>query len=65
VVNDDKIEWWSCDQVTDYLGVTLNNLRQLQHRQRIVWKKRIGRKVYYIAEEVRGYDFKRKGSNHG
>ena len=55
-----KTEWWSCDQVTDYLGVTLNNLRQLQHRQRIVWKKRQGRKVYYLAEEVKAYDRKRK-----
>lgn len=59
-----KSEWWSCDQVTDYLGVTLNNLRQLQHRQRIVWKKREGRKVYYLAEEVKAYDRKRKASNH-
>jgi len=64
VVKLKKSEWWSCDQVTDYLGVTLNNLRQLQHRQRIVWKKRQGRKVYYLAEEVKAYDRKRKASNH-
>jgi hypothetical protein len=48
-------EWWSCTQVTEYLGVTLNNLRQLQHRGRIKWKKRQGRNVYYIAAEVRAY----------
>jgi len=65
VVKLKKTEWWSCHQVTDYLGVTLNNLRQLQHRQRIVWKKREGRKVYYLAEEVKAYDRKRKESNHG
>jgi hypothetical protein len=64
VVKLKKSEWWSCDQVTDYLGVTLNNLRQLQHRQRIVWKKREGRKVYYLAEEVKAYDRKRKASNY-
>ena len=58
----DDQEWWSCDQVTDYLGVTLNNLRQLQHRGRVQWKKRQGRKVYYIAEEVKGYGSKRTAS---
>ena len=52
-------EWWSCSQVTEYLGVTLNNLRQLQHRGRIQWKKRQGRNVYYLAEEVKGYGDKR------
>ena len=65
MVNDQNQEWWSCSQVTEYLGVTLNNLRQLQHRGRIQWKKRVGRNVYYIATEVQGYGAKRKTSKQG
>lgn len=61
----DDQEFWSCDEVTAYLGVTLNNLRQLQHRGRIQWKKRQGRKVYYIADEVKGYKAKREQSKQG
>ena len=65
MVDDQGQEWWSCQEVTQYLGVTLNNLRQLQHRGRIQWKKRIGRNVYYVAEEVKGYGAKRANSKQG
>lgn len=65
MVNNDNQEWWGCPQVIEYLGVTLNNLRQLQHRGRIQWKKRVGRNVYYVADEVRAYGAKRAGSKQG
>ena len=62
MVENDQ-EWLTCLQTCEQLGVTLNNLRQLQHRGRIKWKKRSGRNVYYLAEDVQTVADKRKSRN--
>ena len=49
---DQQTELWSCTQTAEYLGITVNNLRQLQHRGQIRWKKRTGKRVYYDAAAV-------------
>jgi hypothetical protein len=47
--------WLSADQVVDYLGITLNNLRQIQFRKQLVWTKKQGRSVFYRVEDVQSY----------
>lgn len=42
----------SAAEAADILGVTLNNLRQLQNRKRIQWVKKSGRNVYYKLEDI-------------
>lgn len=42
----------SANQTAEILGVTLNNLRQLQHRKLIKWVKREGKNVYYAEPDV-------------
>ena len=56
-------ELWSAKQVIEYLGVNLNNLRQMQHRGAIKWVKKIGKEVYYSADDVRAYKKKRDERN--
>lgn len=46
---------WTCTQVIEYLEIKLNNLRQLQHRGTIKWKKKIGKEVFYSADEIKAY----------
>jgi len=58
-------ELWSSKQVTEYLKVNLNNLRQMQHRGAIKWVKKIGRDVFYLADDVRAYKAKRDDRNQG
>jgi hypothetical protein len=58
-------ELWAADEVAHYLGITINNLRQIQHRKQLIWKKRVWRSVYYSADEVRAYGEKRKNKKHG
>ena len=53
-------ELWSSTQTAEYLGVTINNLRQIQHRGTLRWVKREWRSVYYRADEVRDYHAKRE-----
>lgn len=53
-------ELWSSQQVADFLGITINNLRQIQHRGTIKWVKREWRSVYYNADDVRAYQAKRE-----
>jgi len=53
-------ELWDCNQVAEYLGVNINNLRQLQYRRTISWVKKEGKAVFYRAEEIRTYQEKRK-----
>ena len=47
------------EETAAHLGITINNLRQIQHRQSLKWVKREGRKVYYIATDVYAYAEKR------
>lgn len=43
------------DEVAALLGMTLNNLRQKQHRKQLCWAIKSGRKVYYRREDVEAY----------
>ena len=53
-------ELWTSEKVAQHLGVTINNLRQLQFRKAIVWVKKEGKSVYYRAEDVIAYKEKRE-----
>ena len=48
------------DEVIAKLGITLNNLRQLQFRKQLVWVKKEGRSVYYRALDVETFRLKRE-----
>jgi hypothetical protein len=58
-------ELWSSKQVVEFLQVNLNNLRQMQHRGAIKWVKKVGRDVFYLADDVRAYKAKRDDRNQG
>ena len=49
------MEYMTCKEVIELLGINMNNLRQLQHRKTIAWVKKEGRTVFYDAEKVRAY----------
>jgi phage antirepressor YoqD-like protein len=49
----------SAQETADILGITMNNLRQIQHRKTIAWVEKSGRNVYYKREDVEGYKAKR------
>ena len=53
----------SSAEVAQYLGVNMNNLRQIQYRKTIAWVKKSGRNVYYRKVEVEAYAEKRKSRN--
>ena len=50
-----ELDYYSAEETAKILGVTLNNLRQLQFRKSLVWTKREGRKVYYMTDNVHDY----------
>jgi predicted site-specific integrase-resolvase len=54
----------SSQEVADYLGITINNLRQIQHRGTLKWKRREWRNVFYSTEEVTAYAAKREARKH-
>ena len=56
---------WSSKEVVEFLQVNLNNLRQMQHRGAIKWVKKVGRDVFYLADDVRAYKAKRDDRNQG
>ena len=56
-------ELWTCSQVIEYLGIKLNNLRQIQHRGTIKWVKKVGKEVFYSADQVIAYKIKRDERN--
>jgi len=56
-------ELWSSLQVIAHLEVNLNNLRQMQHRGAIRWVKKVGKEVFYLADDVRAYRKKRDNRN--
>ena len=56
-------ELWDCQKVIEYLGINLNNLRQIQHRGGIKWVKKTGKEVYYLAADVVAYKAKRDERN--
>lgn len=51
-------------EVAQLLGISMNNLRQIQHRKQLCWAKKLGRKVYYKREEVEAFLQKRQ-DKHG
>jgi predicted site-specific integrase-resolvase len=46
-------------ETAQYLNITINNLRQIQHRGNLNWVRREGRKVFYNQEDVFAYGAKR------
>ena len=48
-------EFWTCKDVIEYLDIKINNLRQLQWRGTIKWKKKEGKTVFYLADDIRAY----------
>jgi hypothetical protein len=49
----------TADETAQILGITINNLRQIQFRGNLKWAKREGRKVYYIRDQILLYADKR------
>jgi predicted site-specific integrase-resolvase len=46
-------------ETAEYLSITINNLRQIQHRGNLKWVRREGRKVFYDQVDVFAYNAKR------
>ena len=55
----------SAAEVCEHLGITLNNLRQIQHRKTLTWVQKSGRNVFYKREDVETYFSKRQERNQG
>lgn len=55
----------SANEVCERLGITLNNLRQIQHRKTLTWVQKSGRNVFYTKEDVENYFSKRQERNQG
>ncbi len=55
----------SANEVCERLGITLNNLRQIQHRKTLTWVQKSGRNVFYTREDVENYFSKRQERNQG
>lgn len=49
----------SAQEVCEALGITVNNLRQIQHRKTLTWVQKSGRNVFYAKEDVEAYRAKR------
>lgn len=49
----------SAAETAQILGITMNNLRQIQHRKTITWVEKSGRNVYYKRDDVEAYKSKR------
>jgi len=54
----------SAAEAAQMLGITMNNLRQIQHRKTITWVEKSGRNVYYRKTDVENYVSKRQARNH-
>jgi hypothetical protein len=50
-------------EVAQLLGISMNNLRQIQHRKQLCWVKKVGRQVYYKREEAEALQRKRQEKN--
>ena len=51
-------------EAAETLGITLNNLRQIQHRKQLCYVSKVGRKVYYRRVDVDAFAQKRR-DRHG
>lgn len=57
----------SAAEAAEVLGVSMNNLRQIQHRSKaqgsgLMWVKKSGRNVYYRTADVLAFKETRRGS---
>lgn len=52
-------ELMSAGDTAAYLGITLNHLRQIQHRKQLLWATQQGRKVFYRKDDVERFAVKR------
>ena len=50
---------FTADETAQFLGISINNLRQIQFRGNLKWDNRKGRKVYYRITDVEAYKEKR------
>ena len=55
----------SAAETAQILGITMNNLRQIQHRKTIPCVEKSGRNVYYKREDVEAYKSKRDNRANG
>lgn len=55
----------SAAEVCERLNITINNLRQIQHRKTLTWVQKSGRNVFYAREDVEAYFSKRQERNQG
>ena len=55
----------SAAEVCERLNITINNLRQIQHRKTLTWVQKSGRNVYYTKTDVENYFLKRQERNQG
>ena len=55
---------FTAEETAEFLGISINNLRQIQFRGNLKLSKRVGRKVYYLVSEVETYAQKRGNQNH-
>jgi predicted site-specific integrase-resolvase len=53
------MELMTTEEVCAFLGVTFNNLHQIQYRGQIKWVKKEGKKVFYNRQDVETYKAKR------
>jgi hypothetical protein len=56
-------QWLTAEQTAEQLGISINNLRQIQHRKQLKWGKREGRKVHYKLNDVMNFLAKRRPRN--
>jgi phage antirepressor YoqD-like protein len=55
----------SAAETAEILGITMNNLRQIQHRKTITWVEKSGRNVYYKRDDVEAYKARRDNRANG
>ena len=55
----------SAAEVCERLNITINNLRQIQHRKTLTWVQKSGRNVFYTKTDVENYFLKRQERNQG
>jgi len=48
-------QWITSENTAKLIGITMNNLRQIQFRGNLKWEKREGRKVFYSWEKILVY----------
>lgn len=47
------------NEVCEFLGITRNNLYQIQYRGQLTWVKKVGKNAVYDREQVEAYKTKR------